>query len=160
MRKSLWIMLAALFVAIGAPATHAGPIKYSATFNCPSTAPLCDGSTPTAPAVSFPSPSLMVTWFGIPFDLVLVSADAPGDTYTWFAINEPMINDAAFGVSDLTTGFGITVNAPACITCGEANIVGGTLVFTPVTTPEPSSLLLFGTSLLGLAPFRRKLFGR
>ncbi len=28
------------------------------------------------------------------------------------------------------------------------------------TTPEPSTLLLFGTSLLGLAPFRRKLFGR
>ena len=28
------------------------------------------------------------------------------------------------------------------------------------STPEPSSLLLFGTSLLGLAPFRRKLFGR
>ncbi len=27
-------------------------------------------------------------------------------------------------------------------------------------TPEPSSLLLFGTSLLGLAPVRRKLFGR
>jgi hypothetical protein len=27
-------------------------------------------------------------------------------------------------------------------------------------TPEPSSLILFGTSLLGLVPFRRKLFGR
>jgi PEP-CTERM motif len=27
-------------------------------------------------------------------------------------------------------------------------------------TPEPSTLLLFGTSLLGLASFRRKLFGR
>jgi PEP-CTERM motif len=35
--------------------------------------------------------------------------------------------------------------------------VSGTAV---TTTPEPSSLLLFGTSLLGLAPFRRKLFGR
>jgi hypothetical protein len=28
------------------------------------------------------------------------------------------------------------------------------------TTPEPSSILLFATGLLGLAPFRRKLFGR
>jgi hypothetical protein len=28
------------------------------------------------------------------------------------------------------------------------------------TAPEPSSLLLFGTSLLSLVPFRRKLFGR
>lgn len=27
-------------------------------------------------------------------------------------------------------------------------------------TPEPSSLILFGTSLLGLVPFRRKLIGR
>jgi hypothetical protein len=29
-----------------------------------------------------------------------------------------------------------------------------------IATPEPSSVLLFGTSLLGLASFRRKLFGR
>jgi hypothetical protein len=29
-----------------------------------------------------------------------------------------------------------------------------------VHAPEPSSLLVFGTSLLGLVPFRRKLFGR
>jgi hypothetical protein len=28
------------------------------------------------------------------------------------------------------------------------------------TTPEPASFILFGTSLLGLVPFRRKLFGR
>jgi len=35
-----------------------------------------------------------------------------------------------------------------------------TPISTIPTTPEPSSLLLFGTSLLGLVPFRRKLFGR
>ncbi|HXN20368.1 MAG TPA: PEP-CTERM sorting domain-containing protein [Candidatus Binatus sp.] len=42
--------------------------------------------------------------------------------------------------------------------------VGPDSTFTATTstsaTPEPSSLLLFGTSLLGLVPFRRKLFGR
>jgi hypothetical protein len=39
---------------------------------------------------------------------------------------------------------------------GNNNVAGSWAV----STPEPSSLLLFGTSLLGLAPFRRKLFGR
>jgi hypothetical protein len=36
------------------------------------------------------------------------------------------------------------------------------VTFTTATsaTPEPSSLILFGTSLLGLVPFRRKLFVR
>ena len=47
--------------------------------------------------------------------------------------------------------------------CGTSTIDPYTVSFqiqgaTP--TPEPSSLLLLGTSLLGLAPFRRKLFGR
>jgi len=39
---------------------------------------------------------------------------------------------------------------------------GANFEFSSATTatPEPSSLLLFGTSLLGLVPFRRKLFGR
>ena len=39
--------------------------------------------------------------------------------------------------------------------------IGGDSTFTATTaTTEPSSLLLFGTSLFGLVPFRRKLFGR
>jgi hypothetical protein len=44
---------------------------------------------------------------------------------------------------------------------GFYNLDDVSVVPTALTaTPEPSSLLLFGTSLLGLAPFRRKLFGK
>ena len=35
-----------------------------------------------------------------------------------------------------------------------------TFTYDTVATPEPASLLLFGTALLGLVPFRRKVFGR
>jgi hypothetical protein len=43
----------------------------------------------------------------------------------------------------------------------QYNVMSGDDVIASVaTTPEPSSVLLFGTALLGLAPFRKKLFGR
>jgi PEP-CTERM motif len=81
--------------------------------------------------------------------------------------------NSAFGTYGLTTAVGpltgpsrayinasFTTNNGVLILSG----VGPDSTFTATTstsaTPEPSSLLLFGTSLLGLAPFRRKLFGR
>jgi hypothetical protein len=69
MRKSLRSIPVLLLIgALGAPYAHAD--EYTATFTC-SSAP-CD--TPTAPDVSFPSPtSINVTWDGVPFALTLDS---------------------------------------------------------------------------------------
>ncbi len=49
-------------------------------------------------------------------------------------------------------------NLDFCSATGDGLVT--TFGTTTSATPEPSSILLFGTSLLGLAPFRRKLFGR
>jgi hypothetical protein len=51
----------------------------------------------------------------------------------------------------------VQINGVSYSAYGENHADSGTWA---VTTPEPSSFLLLGTSLLGLVPFRRKLFGR
>jgi PEP-CTERM motif len=49
---------------------------------------------------------------------------------------------------------------PGCVGGGSGHYVITSGSLTPAATPEPASFLLFGMSLLGLVPFRRKLFGR
>jgi len=73
-------------------------------------------------------------------------------------------NSAIFiGLLDTTPGItSITFSITSCGDCNMGDFAINELSLTDgvTTTPEPSSLLLFGTSLLGLAPFRRRLFGR
>ena len=65
-------------------------------------------------------------------------------------------NGTAFLAAGKTLdGFSIFGNSAGITFVDDVDIQAGV-----TSTPEPSSLLLFGTSLLGLAPFRRKLFGR
>jgi hypothetical protein len=157
MRKSLWtIPILLLFVAIGAPAAHAGSTKYNATFAC---VPACSLlPVVTNNPVSFPSPyDLGVNWDGAAFFFVLNSGDAPGNLWAWTALSSD--DTAVFQLFDLSTDDAYLQNATVS---SSFNSLNGNLTFKPVvnSTPEPSSLLLFGTSLLGLVPFRRKLFGR
>jgi PEP-CTERM motif len=65
--------------------------------------------------------------------------------YIGFLDTTPVITSITFSIVGGNTDFAIN----------QLSLTDGVS-----TTPEPSSLLLFGTSLLGLAPFRRKLFGR
>jgi hypothetical protein len=56
----------------------------------------------------------------------------------------------------------IAIEVENSFTDGNPSTFAQTNLLPPTTAPtlEPSSLLLFGTSLLGLVPFGRKLFGR
>jgi len=150
MRKSFWIILAVLLVAIGAPALHADP--YTPTFTCVQSP--CPGGLPTAPGVTFSSPTTVVTemWDGLTINFNLPSTDAPTNVYTWsdcyFTSACP---DAGFGITDVTLGvttFSTSISGQF-ISDTAAN---GSLSF----TPEPSSMLLFGTGLLGLAYLVRR----
>jgi len=61
----------------------------------------------------------------------------------------------------LTSAPAITQTGSSFTTGSHYNVYNLVLdVPVPDPTPEPSSMLLFGTGLLGLAPLRRKLFGR
>jgi hypothetical protein len=168
MRKSLWIILAALFVAIGAP-TASAETMYDATFTC---YPEPCASVPTAPDVPFPSPTLDITLLGAFFSVALNSSDLPDDNYVWnlqfkdsTGHGGPAIPEIA--ISDVTKGTAGDIGQTSDPLIGSSANEEGCLTFTstcplpippPVCTPEPGSvtLMLAGVGLLGLLMVIRK----
>ena len=143
MRKSLWIILAISFLALGARNAYAD--SYAVTFPG-------SGDYVSAPDVTFPAPTtLTVTLAPTPFQftVVLPAIDSPGDAYTWQVYVNPLPGTCevcAFQIFDSTTGVASEVG-------GLTNtfvFASGPLVFTPVGTPEPSSiaLILLGVGIL------------
>jgi PEP-CTERM motif len=135
MRKSLWIMLAVLLVAIGAPSAHAD--SYTPIFTTTGCSGTC--ALPTALDVTFPSPATIdVTYVGFFTETVSIPG-GPGDTYGWIANVERAVFD--FELSD--------GSLPTC-NGGIAQTSCGTLTFAAVSAPEPSSvaLMLLGVGLV------------
>ncbi len=154
MRKSLWIILTALLVAIGTPSAHAD--SYTADFTCTT----CE-FLPSAPDVSFPSPTtVQETWDGITLDIPLLTGDSPTDSYTWtdsFEVSTAFVGgEVSFVIDDLTTG---DVESITESYFGTPLIDTGDLSFAAVATPEPSSVVLM---LLGIGMLfvMRKRIGR
>jgi hypothetical protein len=134
-KKSLWI-IALLFVVIGTPNAHATP--YKVTFAC-----ACAGGTPTAPDVSFPSPTITETWDGFTFTFHLAAPDSPNDMYTFANAAGSDSASTYFYLSeiiDLTNGNqnGLFAQNQSLPTAAITDV--GTLSFSvPSPTPEPST---------------------
>ncbi len=161
MRKSLWVSLIVLFVAIGAPNAYAN--SETPTFTCTG-APLPCLSSPTAPAVTFPGPTLDLTWDTLSVGEItfLYSIDSPSDTYTWVLAayaNPPFMGgyNISIFINDTTTltqSYLTAAYSPTCPGCPNyPNFLEeeGNLSFAPTAAaPEPSSvaLMLLGVGLV------------
>jgi hypothetical protein len=157
MRKSLWIILSVLFVAIVTPNVHAD--TFTPTFTCTGTCLFL----PTAPNVSFPAPVTMdVKWFNIIFPVTLGGGGGgttpafPTDHYTWYitAVNPPVYDYYNFTIYDSTSS---VIQSITLIHTNPTIITdNGVLTFDPVATPEPSSLALMLAGLGMLVLVMRK----
>jgi hypothetical protein len=148
------MMLAVLFVSIGASNAHAD--SYTVTFQCTGT---CD-SIPIATnnPISFPSSTIDVLWEGIGFHLTFSNpGDVASDSYVWYGfLDDYQIIPGTYPVTlifiivDSNTGNTARdeVNTAFEGTVRPEVVDTGTVVI----TPEPSSLvsMLAGVGLVFL----------
>jgi len=138
-------------LCLGASNAHAD--SYTAIFTCT----YCSFK-PTAPDVSFPSPTtIMETWDGYSMAVPLPSPDLPTDTYIWNVDGGANASydfdySLAFVIYDATTGIPSIVYEDPAISPPSLTDQGYLtfLADSPIATPEPSSALLLGIGLLGL----------
>ena len=168
MRKSFWIILAVLFVAVSAPKADAD--TFDATFtitNLNSSCATCEIIPSATGPVVFPAPT--------PISILLTEElfDEPLTgpvTRTLPALSLPTtLYDWSFTDTSTTAAFTISIGGSPLLTIDysglslESQLAGisesGTLSFAPVNAPEPSSyaLMLLG---VGLVMVMRKRIGQ
>jgi hypothetical protein len=168
MRKSLWIVpVLLLSAAIGVPNAHAD--SFRPTFITLSCLGACLPQ-PTAPDVSFPSPTtITVTWNGFIFLLPLPAPTSPTDSFgwsmEWHNIDPSCLSSCAGeAIASLRDGIApfsesvtlLNVSSPGPLSSEVLD--SGQLFFAPVVaTPEPSSFALMFAGIWVLLVMRKRI---
>jgi len=135
-------------LCFAAPNAHAD--SFTPIFTCTGT---CLAPLPTAPDITFPASSITVTWDSFVFTLPVSQIpilDDPNDTFSWEGdVGSVFPGDIVFRINDVTKNLTVAAGF-VCGPCTPAFTDMGVLTFTPVATPEPSSvaLLLAGVGLV------------
>jgi len=152
MRKTLWILVAVLLAAIGAPAAMADTVETFDVIASPGDI----GGTFTVDVTSGTILSVDITAFGLPDFTVLDSSFATSGEWALFAKDATLSNVIGlFFVTNPTvgslvgfTGGGITNDSELLVAGRPPEDIGpGEITRAAVATPEPSSVALM---LLGV----------
>ncbi|HEY4951574.1 MAG TPA: PEP-CTERM sorting domain-containing protein [Candidatus Acidoferrales bacterium] len=146
MRKSLWIIVAVLLVAIGAPVSHADSTDYTLSFSGGNPNPTSGGTVVFDDSTDTYT-TFLVDFTGLSFDFSgSTSADIP-TTGTWFGCAFPGDTGPCGTMALLQVGSALLTSSG--IPSGSAK-TNGTYALTAVTAPEPSSyaLMLLGVGLV------------
>lgn len=150
MRRTKWIVLILLLVVVAAPCVRADSVTFTCTGDN-GFGGVCQEAAPTAPDVTFPGPTLEISWYTAanpsPFAVTLPSAWLDTQSYTWFASND------FFFITNLSLQQTLTTAITSTYLPGDVGLSEfGTLTFTPgtVAAPEPSTSAMLLLGVLGL----------
>ena len=150
--KPIGAVLCLVFaVCFAAPNAHGD--SFTPIFTCTGT---CLAPLPTAPDITFPASSITVTWDSNVFPLTWTPnffpfLENPNNIFSWEGnVGDVFPGDIVFRINDVSMNLTVARAVDCGSSCTTTFTDKGVLTFTPVATPEPSSvaLMLAGVGLV------------